>query len=508
MRIKFLESCSTQIARGESRRGALQYTTCRHLRFETLCGVEIPTFLCRAALFAGVLASACAAPSTVEVAVPAPPSIETVPSEYATLLEEAHAAVVAAPAEAMARGRLGMIHEVAGQERQAAARYDDAARLDSTDPRWPYHQARLLARQGQLEAAVASIDQAIELSPDSLTARLHRAHWLLDLARPDQALAEFEQAAAAAPDLPAARLGQARAHLDLGSPRAALALLEPMAGRSDRPRYVDQLLARAYRALGELERARAAMAQAGSPQPPPGWPDPWSAELNGYRRGLSALLGQAEQWLNEARYQEVIDLLEPVYLADPTERGLINGLTLAYRAKGRLAQALALLDEAVSRDDTDYEFLLRAAEIEAELGSYVNAGLRVDRALAVQPARAEAHLLQARLALRLGDRPTALDAFVSAAERAPTDPEPLLNAGLLQAAAGSWTEAVTSLRRAVSLAPQATVGWIALGGSLAELGQFEAAGQALARAETLAPQSPQLAVARARYEQLRSEGSN
>ena len=112
-----------------------------------------------------------------------PPTLQSVPhpdmARFESGLRKKIAAAkkqlqVADPRQrAGAYGRLGMLYHAHELYAPALASYQNAARLNDTDFRWPYLLALLRHAAGELDAAAESYTRALQLRPDYLPARIH-----------------------------------------------------------------------------------------------------------------------------------------------------------------------------------------------------------------------------------------------------------------------------------------------------------------------------------------------
>ena len=96
-------------------------------------------------------------PPAVRVAVPDP--------DVAAAIEQARDAVRKEPRSGRAWGQLGMVLSAHAYMTEAATCYDQAGRLDPTEPRWPYFHA-LAVRPEDPAAAVPLLRRAADLWGD------------------------------------------------------------------------------------------------------------------------------------------------------------------------------------------------------------------------------------------------------------------------------------------------------------------------------------------------------
>jgi tetratricopeptide (TPR) repeat protein len=247
---------------------------------------------------------------------------------------------------AAARGRLGLAYDVNSFPGAALAAFEQARSLDPSDPRWPYHAARLRASAGDVERALADLDVSIRLAPEYAPARWRKGKWLLDLGRLEEAEASFRECIRLEPNEPAGRIELARVHVQRGEAEQAIDLLEPLARAHPGDTHVQQLLAAAHRKRGDLRSAQAAVAAA-SEEKKRDRPDPWREEGRSFRIGFAAELERATALLDAGRLADGIAILERIRPLRPDDTSLLANLGAAYCAAGRQREGIDTLTEAL-----------------------------------------------------------------------------------------------------------------------------------------------------------------
>jgi tetratricopeptide (TPR) repeat protein len=161
----------------------------------------------------------------------------------------------------VAYGRLAMFLHAAEYLDAALPAYQNAARLQPDDPRWPYYLGLLYRAKGQGSDAVGALQRAHSLEPDEPTTMIRLAQIYLDQGRVDEAEPLLQSARSRTPrSVPViAGLGQvalARRQYDAAVHEFEEALaIDPGALSLHAP------LANAYRALGKADVAEAHMKQ-------------------------------------------------------------------------------------------------------------------------------------------------------------------------------------------------------------------------------------------------------
>lgn len=128
-----------------------------------------------------------------------------------------------AEAERSARGwssammgvaQLGRLYQVNGYLAEASQIWDGLARLEPTNPRWPYFLGGILAGYGRLEEAIPLWERTVKLAPSYTTAQVRLGEILLKARRSSEAAKLFATAVKQDPANPYARLGLARIDFD------------------------------------------------------------------------------------------------------------------------------------------------------------------------------------------------------------------------------------------------------------------------------------------------------
>jgi len=403
--------------------------------------------------------------------------------------------------DAGARGQLGLAYEVNAFPGAALLAFEQAAALDPTDPRWPYHLARQRAAAGDVERALRDVDTAIRLAPGYAPAHWRRGKWLLDLGRLDEAEASFRECIRLEPDEPTGRIELARVHVQRGEPARALELLEPIAAASPGDFHVQQLLAAAWRLTGDRERAASALAGAAT-EKKRDRPDPWRDEGRKFRVGFAAELERAIALLENGRLAEGIEILERIRRARPDDVSLLSNLGGAYCATGRYGPGIEALEASLRVRPGHFPSLRNLIQALLATNRAPEALPWADAAVETNPTLGAAHALRADVLASLGRAEDAVASYDSAHALGARSAESLWTSGRLKGQLGLWAEAAVDLRAALALDPELGAARLLLARALAESGDVAAAREELARADAAAPGSVQVARVAERIREL------
>lgn len=416
--------------------------------------------------------------------------------DVASLLSELTTAVNAAKSDADRWGRLGMALEANGLLVDAESAYATAVELADREPRWRYRQALLRNRRGDHDAALADLDRVIALAPDYTPARWRRGLWLLDRGDAAAARAAFEDAVRIAPRDSGGHIGLALTHLSKREDGEAALVLERLLASQPGDRYAMHLLGTAYRRLGREDDARFALKVGASGEP--AWTDPWSDDVQQYRRGFPALLKEATQLGGARRFDEAIALLDQLVKRRPDDRSLQVYLGGMYAAAGRVREAKAILDPILAAEPDHFDALMHLASGHLFAGELDTAASFATRALALRPGSADAAKLQGLVAWQREDLKAAESMLSTAAAADPRDPMPHLWAGMILGQQRRYADARRRFDAALERNPLLGDAWLGVADTYAAVGEFARAITALKRAEQVEPANPRLAAARDR----------
>jgi predicted Zn-dependent protease len=235
-------------------------------------------------------------------------------ADLASLLEDPD---TTAEQLAEAYGRLGALFVLVEVEAVADRCLRNAATLQPGVFRWHYYRGYLAMLAGRMEDALRALEDARALDPDYAPLNLRLGKVLLDAGRLDEARVALERIRET-PGLVAVStyyLGQI-ANLQRRYPDAVAALERSLAV-DPAPSGVQYQLAQAYRALGDLEKARTYLAHAGADAGAPDADDPLIAELEAVT-GRSLPAFQEAMWaIQQADYAQAAARFAEGLAVDP-----------------------------------------------------------------------------------------------------------------------------------------------------------------------------------------------
>ena len=353
---------------------------------------------------------------------------------------------------ALAFGNLGdalLAHGFAAEARQA---YGNARELAPTVFDWHYMLGMLELGEGQLGIARDHFDRALAIHGGDYPARIRRGGVLLELGELDQAEADYERARLLNPDSAAALAGLGRIALDRGRDEQAVGFFQQALELSPAATRLHEPLARAYRGLGDLERARFHLEQRGDGEVPIRDPllDRVTAQSRSPQMFFELALKQAEQGNLAASRQFLIEALE----LDPNNPRVLENYGEVTARMGDLDEARAAFQRLLrlTPDAVDGHYYL--GQVEELRGEPAAALEAYEATLALDPDHQEARaaIPFALLAQqRFGRAAERFRALAAAATDPPRRQRHLYWQGLAQAGAGDCGVAAELLGQAGEL---------------------------------------------------------
>ncbi|MDX1631051.1 MAG: tetratricopeptide repeat protein [Thermoanaerobaculia bacterium] len=343
-------------------------------------------------------------------------------------------------------GEVGRVFHAYGFHRVARTGYQHAAELQPADPTWPHLLGLAALDAGDPEAARTAFRQALELEPGSLAARAALARLHLESGNPGRATELLDPA----PSLPGVLALRAEIALAEGRWEDAVEFLEAVLEEIPEADRLHYLLGRAYRGLGEMEKAREHLAERGTVGVAVS--DPLRNWVEAVRRGERTALLTGQVAFRAGRYEDAVAAFRQAVEAAPSSS----------RARIDLAAALAAT----------------GAEEEAER--------ELERALEHEPDNATAHY---NLGLLLSPDPRAILHLRRAAYLAGDDGEihQALGNELLRRKA--WDEAFLAFEEARNLDPHRTGAHLGAIQALAQQERYEEALTVIEEARAVIPEN-------------------
>jgi tetratricopeptide (TPR) repeat protein len=308
---------------------------------------------------------------------------------------------------------VALAHDLTEQARLAWQR---AIELRPDRAEWHYLLGIAEAGDGRIEPALEALGQALELYPDDPAALIRRGRLFLETGDLDRAGQDFSRALALDRGLAAAYSGLGQ--IAVRQERWADAVdhferaleLQPSANRLHR------LLGNALRGLGERERARAQIAQAGEVET--SVPDPVLDQVLRQSRSPQFYYETALSRADAGRLEEAAALLSRARSLDPDNASMVQDHGELLGRLGRYQAARAAFEKLIELrpDSVDGHFYL--GQLEEVAGRPQAAVEAYEAVLARQPGHRAAREGIAHARLALGDSGAAGEAFAALADEA------------------------------------------------------------------------------------------
>jgi len=378
--------------------------------------------------------------------------------------------------QAAGYGQLGMVYYGYELNDLAAVAWGNAVELAPEDGRWLYLLGLLRRIEGDWEQARELLARAVAQAPDDAAARIHWGRLLLDLGDPDGAETQFRAVREILPTSAAAALGLARTALATGRYEEAVQwgrrslALEPQAD------IAHHQIGLAYRALGDVERARRHLALGRSRDTV--IPDPLTDSLADLVEGAAIQAKHGVEAARAGRHDLAIRYFSRAVEIAPDEPSHRYNLAVSLRESGATERAIAELRSLSERFPRHRDGQFNLAALLAQAGDTEGAARHYRSAVEIDPRDRIARIEWAGAINRLGQGERAqseLEALVADDE---DDAESRKALATLLAQRGSRAEAraVLSAGLGRDIATQEWVTLLNLRARLAaETGDLEAA---------------------------------
>jgi tetratricopeptide (TPR) repeat protein len=415
--------------------------------------------------------------------------LDSMEPQVAEKIETFAAAVRESPHSSEAWGALGTVYQAHSLHAAAAKAYEKAIALDPSEFRWQYLLVHAY-RGVDVKKALAQAERASSVSGDYAPLFVVEAELVEELGEPERALELYDRAISLDPENTMAAFGLGRLHLAQGDAQQALEWLVRAERLESEAGAIHASLARAYRRLGDQEKARQEARLASEKQEPVRIADPIHFEMRQESVASTTLLTRAMEAYKAGDYPSA----EAIYVSlvklrpdDPDIRARF-GDTLAQQNKRSEAKAqyLAALEIRPNHAAAHYG-LANMLNFE---GDYDGAERHYREALSLRPRHVPT-LLNLGSLLVFRERTDEAEAlFRRGLEIDPKDFGCRRQLGLLLVRSGRPDEAIEHLETAVSMRPRegALRGSLAL--ALAKAGRLEEARTHAREAERLGAHLP------------------
>jgi tetratricopeptide (TPR) repeat protein len=351
------------------------------------------------------------------------------------------------PGNADTRVALAVAYADKGDDNRAVAAFDSAIQLEPDNVEALRAAAMLDLRHERNERAIVKLEKLVAIEPDDAQAHSELGAAYAGAGNLDKAREQFHSALKLRPNNASALMGLGNAYLKTGQPEEALPLLTKAAKaepKSYEPRF---LLASAYNTMERYAEAAAECNEAirlGGTDP-----EVYYHLARAYRG-----LGQKE---DERKSLERFSALRSQSNQDAEMRReaarLINEAKPLVD-KGRLPDAIALLEKAYALDQHNPQVLFRLAGLYYDIQQHQTARRYAREAIALTPSEWRYHYLLGLVEKASGKLDAARDSFETTIRLNPSAADPFNQLGNLAMGRNDFTHAIQYFENATRLDPR------------------------------------------------------
>ncbi len=369
-------------------------------------------------------------------------------------------------------GTLGKYYIAHHLNDAAEVAFLNAALLAPDDFRWAYYRGFVYQMVGKLELEREAFERALELRSDDLPSHLRLAELHLALGENEEAYRRFQLAVELRPTEAAAHSGLGRAASALERHQEAVEHFEKALELKPQGTIVHYQLALAYRRLGDMEAARAHLAQRGDGEV--GYADPLMSAIEPLKKEdvVEAVLEMAAT--PEEHDDRGVAIFAGAYLAELSQA--VDQIHDAIEALTRDATGLESSSEPAARNRLIRARLhFAAASVRLENGDLGGVQKEVEAALALEPDMVGATLMLGYVLERTGDLEAAIERYSTAIEIDPDNTNALRSRANVRFSLRRDREAIEDLERLCELGLEGSGSRIRLAVAYLRLGELEAA---------------------------------
>lgn len=419
---------------------------------------------------------------------PRPADLAELDGAVARRIEEVLARLQREPHEARIWGELGFVYLAERLKSLALECFRVAGRIDPRQPRWPYHEAILLGRDGALDQAIPAMERAVALEPSYAPSHSRLAEFRLQLGDLDGAERDFAAATRIDSSYPGGWIGLARVALQRDQADRAVEILERLRKDDPEDKTFEQLLVLARREASGTPGGSLASLMVEDQVPV--WNDPWALEARAVRSN-SSMVG-ISRLLKEGKAEEALALLEEKKARGEEPVATALAMADARLLLGQTDAALREVDRALEHEPDSTAALLQKAGIVGGQGDLKQAVLLLDRVTTLQPNYADVFAAKGRELARLRMHEPALEAYARAVELGAGDWDVRFAMGNSLIALKRYPEAGEVFARLVEERPDQGNAWAELAVARLRTGKLDEAESALERARGTKNATPEL----------------
>lgn len=404
----------------------------------------------------------------------------TITANLRQLLDTSLAAVDAAPTDASAHGKLGMVCEANGFYAAGRIAYRQAATLDPRRPEWRLHEALCATEIGDTDDARRIFAEIVQAHPSFAPGWYRHGMALMLKGDTAAALSALRKAVQLSGGAPQAKVAVGNALVRQKKFAEAVQLLEPVLQEQPEFSHAHYVLGLGYRGLKDRPKSERHL-QLGVGARLLHLEDSVARDVKQYERGLAAIMNKAVDAMGRGQVEPAIQSLLAAQKEFPDDVSLQNNLASGYLLTGRVDEAAAILGRALTLEPQNYRTFINLALVERTRGNLPLALQHADAAVRHSRRTTEALVSRAKVLLVMKNdaevRP-ALEAILA------TDPDHAWASFHLADVcirAGDWQSGLDAIRIALPNAQDRAAALAALVRCLAQVGHQQQAQKQLER---------------------------
>jgi superkiller protein 3 len=431
-----------------------------------------------------------AQPSPTPHEVPLP-DLSDAQSQVHDKIMQRRTALLADVTDANAWGQYAIVLHAHWCIADAALAYEQAARLDPAEFRWPYFHATLLQAL-EPAPALSRLEAALQINPSYAPALVRRGKLYEQLDRLEEAWTAYNDALQVDPKHAAARLHRGIMALQRGDIENATVDLKLADTYRPGDTAVLTALARAYQRSGDRDTARevARAAQKAALVTRSRFEDPLIAEVSREAVNLRAYIERAELLEQSGRLNEALAQIQSGLSHNPDHTLLYVALIDVYLRQRDYENAVDAARRVLESDLSVPNIHKSLAISLFELGRLDEAEAEAQLALQENPADGDVHQILGRTYARTNRPDEAIDMLSRSLQLKPDDITARLRLAELLIQQQQPGEATAPLQRVIDARPDDLKAWTLLGIALMQEGKIQGAIEAFEQAYQLARNNP------------------
>jgi len=428
------------------------------------------------------------------LSVPEPQDLDRLDPQLRAYLREKIIWVRAKPRDVNRQSTLGLVYAANGLWEPARVAFQNAARLDPSQPLARMYAAIATEELGELNEAIGLYRDLTVRFPDYAPEFYRLGDASLrggDLAQAEPA---FRRLIVLAPKEWRGYAGLGDLHIRRGQYADAAKELQKAVQLAPDEKIAHHLLGLAYRGLGRIEDAEIELSRGLNARHFP-MLDAWADTASEHMKLLPDLFDMAKQYSEIGKPQKAVEILKEALAFHPDHTSVMQHLADAFNQSGQPQKARELLLKVVQKEAQNLPACIALSHSCVALREFEEALIYASRAVELETNSALAYLAKANVFLAMERDEPALSALESAFRCDPRNAQIQMTMGdVCLQNLDRPNEAMEHYRMAVKLDPALLSGFIRIAQLNIERGQAEDARKTIEIVRKLSPANPALAL--------------